>query len=56
MPPKPEFSQIELTAMHRYCLRYRDFVRASATPTAKQDERFMLFQAVCYAEGVAGGR
>jgi|GEM_PF-3001236 len=52
----PRFEPYELQAMHRYCLEYRDLVRGGGTPTPEQDEMFMAFQRVCYAEGVALGR
>lgn len=49
--PAPEFTHSELQALNRYCLKYRDLVRGGGTPTAEQDQQFMLFQSVCYAEG-----
>lgn len=49
----PIFTPAELQSMHRYCLKYRQLVRSGGTPIQEQHERFMLFQAVCYAEGVA---
>ena len=55
-PGLPYFSDIELTQMHRYCLRYRDLVRGGGTPTKQQDELFMQFQRICYMEGVAHGQ
>jgi hypothetical protein len=51
--PLPEFTRIELSYMHSWCLKYRDLVRAGSTPTTEQDEKFMLFQRICYVEGVA---
>jgi hypothetical protein len=53
--PTPDFTPQELQAMHRYCLRYRDLVRAGETPNAKQTVQFMLFQRICHAEGVVHG-
>ena len=53
--PLPEFTPAELQAMHRYCLKYRDLVRAGKKPTADQDARFMRYQRVTYATGVACG-
>jgi hypothetical protein len=47
------FTDRELQAMHRWCLKYRDLVRSGGTPTPEQDEKFLLFQKACYAEGVA---
>jgi hypothetical protein len=55
MTQTPEFTHAELQAMHRYCLKYRDLYRSGGTPTPEQGEKFMLFQFVCYAEGVADG-
>lgn len=52
----PEFTPAELQAMHRWCLRYRDLVRCGRTPTGEQDQQFLLFSFVTYAEGVANGR
>ena len=49
----PLFTANELQAMHRYCLKYRDLVRGSGTPTVEQSEYFMAFQQVCYALGAA---
>lgn len=49
------FTNNELRAMHRYCLKYRALVRGGGTPTPDQDEKFNLFSRVCYAEGVAHG-
>ena len=49
----PEFSNQELQALHRWCLKYRDLVRGGDTPTEVQGERFLLFSRVCYGEGVA---
>ena len=46
-----EFTPDELQAMHRWCLIYRDAVRAGVTPTLEQDAQFMLFSRVVYAEG-----
>jgi hypothetical protein len=53
VPDLPYFSDIELTQMHRYCLKYRDLVRGGGILTDKQHDRFMRFQRVCYMEGVA---
>jgi hypothetical protein len=52
----PAFTREELQAMHRWCLKYRDLVRSGGTPTAKQDDQFLVFSRVCYAEGIARGR
>jgi hypothetical protein len=52
---QPEFTQAELLAMHRYCLKFRDLVRRGDIPTQEQLDRFMRFQRVTYGEGVAGG-
>ena len=49
----PEFTSAELLAMHRYCLKYRDLLRGGGTPTAEQDEYFLLFQRITYAFEVA---
>ena len=46
-----DFTPDELQAMHRWCLIYRDAVRAGVTPTLEQDAQFMLFSRVVYAEG-----
>ncbi|MCB1679140.1 MAG: hypothetical protein KDI16_10715 [Halioglobus sp.] len=54
--PSTEFTQIELQAMARYCLQYRDLVRGGGTPTPEQDNQFLLFSRVCYAEGAAYAR
>jgi len=51
--PLPEFTPTELQALHKFCLKYRDLVRGGGKPTPEQDEKFMAFQKVCYAEGVA---
>ena len=55
-PGLPYFTDIELTQMHRYCLKYHDLVRGGGTPTEDQDRQFMLYQKACYTEGVAYGR
>jgi hypothetical protein len=47
------FSPRELTAMNRYCRRFRDLVRDGETPTAQQEEKFMRYQRICYSEGAA---
>jgi hypothetical protein len=47
------FSPGDLIPLHRYCLHYRSLVRSGQTPTQEQDERFMRYQEICYAEGVA---
>ena len=47
------FTQSELLAIHRYCLRYRDLVRGGGVPTRDQDQKFIAFQRVTYGEGVA---
>jgi hypothetical protein len=52
-PGLPYFSDIELTQMHNYCLKYRDLVRGGGRPTKEQSTRFMKFQRVCYGEGIA---
>ena len=52
-PQLPYFSDIELTQMHNYCIKYRDLVRNGETPTEEECKRFMLFQRVCYGEGIA---
>jgi len=46
-----EFTPDELQSMHRWCLIYRDAVRAGVTPTLEQDAQFILFANVVYAEG-----
>jgi hypothetical protein len=51
--PSTEFTKTELQAMHRYCLKYRDLVRSDGTTRQDQDEKFILFSRVCYAEGIA---
>ena len=51
----PRFSLEELDEMNRRCLKYRDLVRGGGTPTTKQDNAFLAFQLVCYAEGVNYG-
>ncbi len=51
--PSTDFTPAELQSMHRYCLKYRELVRGGNKPTAEQDEKFMLFQRVCYQAGVA---
>jgi hydrogenase maturation factor len=48
----PKFTQSELQAMHRYCIKYRDLVCSGQTPEKEQDHTFLLFAAVCYAEGI----
>jgi hypothetical protein len=48
-----DFTPEELQAMHRYNLKYRNLVRSGGTPTAEQDEKFLLFQKMCYVAGVA---
>ena len=50
------FTEDELRQMQIYCLKYRDLVRSGGTPAPDQDEKFLAFQKVCYAEGVANGR
>lgn len=49
---RPKYSLVELQAMHRYCLHYRNLVLRGSTPTKDQDEEFKAFQKVCYGEGV----
>ena len=49
----PAFTPEELQAMHRYCMKYRDLVCDGGTPTKEQDGKFMAFQKVCYAAGLA---
>jgi hypothetical protein len=51
----PEFEESELQAMHEWCLNYRDLVRSGERPTQQQDARFLNYQAVCYAAGIACG-
>lgn len=51
--PELTFTRVELMAMHRYCLKYRDLVRGGGTPTQEQSNTFLAFQNVCYGEGVA---
>ena len=53
--PLPEFTPAELQALHRFCLKYRDLVRAGNKPTPEQDARFMRYQRVTYATEVACG-
>jgi len=48
-----KFSENELEQMHRFCLAYRDQVRAGLPTTEKQDKRFRIFSRVTYAAGVA---
>lgn len=52
-PDPPHFSEIELTQMHNYCIKYRNLVRSGGTPTKEQSTRFVRYQCVCYGEGVA---
>ncbi len=52
---QPEFTQAELQAMHSRCIKYRNIVQAGGTPTPEQDARFLKFQRVTYAMGVACG-
>jgi hypothetical protein len=47
------FTPQELDAMNRYCLRFRDLVRAGGTPSAEQEASFMRYQQICYSEGAA---
>ncbi len=47
----PELTPNELDEMHRWCLIYRDAVRAGITPKPEQDSQFLLFSRVVYAEG-----
>ncbi len=49
------FTNAELEAMNRHCLKFRDLVRGGGTPTNEQDARFMRYQRVTYAAGVANG-
>ena len=49
----PEFTPDELQAMHRWCLKYRDLVRAGVTPTLEQDAQFRILARVTYETGVA---
>ncbi len=53
---QPIFTRAELQAMHRYCLTYRDLVRSGGKSAIEQDDKFMAYQRVCYAENVAYGR
>ena len=48
-----EFTPDELEAMHRWCLKYRDLVRAGITPTLEQDAQFRILARVTYETGVA---
>lgn len=48
-----DFTESELQAMHRYCLKYRDLIRSGSRPTAVQDITFMTYQQFCYELGVA---
>jgi hypothetical protein len=50
-----DFTSAELRAMHEWCCAYRELVRLDGTPTPEQDKLFLLFQRVCYSEGVANG-
>jgi hypothetical protein len=50
-----EFSQTELRAMHRWCLKYQDVVCSDGTTTPEQDRKFLAFSKVTYSEGVALG-
>ena len=56
LPDMPKFTTNELQAMHRYCLKYRDLVRSGETPTDTQSLKFLRFQTICYAEGIACAR
>ncbi len=47
------FTNAELEAMNCYCLKFKELVRGGGTPTMEQNTRFMLYQTVCYSEGVA---
>jgi len=49
----PDFTTAELQAMHRWCLIYRDAVRAGITPTIEQDAQFRILARVTYETGVA---
>jgi hypothetical protein len=49
----PDFTPAELQAMHKWCLKYRDLVRAGGKPSGQQDNLFRTFSTVCYATGVA---
>lgn len=49
----PEFTQAELLAFHRWCLKYRALVRGGGTRNKEQGEQFQLFSKACYAYGVA---
>lgn len=51
----PVFEESELRVMHGWCIKYRNFVQAGGTPTPDQGARFMKFQRVTYAMGVACG-
>ncbi len=53
--PLPEFTPDELMLMHRYCLQYRGHVRGGKVPSREQDNRFLIFQRVTHATGVACG-
>ena len=53
IPPTTDFTPVELQAMHRYCMKYRDLVRDGDTPTPEQDETFLLFQRITYTFEVA---
>lgn len=50
---RPQFSIEELATLQYWCLKYARFVGGGGTPTAEQDARFLSFQAICYATGVA---
>jgi hypothetical protein len=50
-----DFTTEEVAFMHEWCLKYRDLVRSGVTPSAEQSRRFMLYQRVCYVEGIAHG-
>jgi hypothetical protein len=49
------FTHLELQAMHSWCIKYQYFYQAGGTPTPEQDARFLKFQRVTYAMGVACG-
>lgn len=50
---QPGFTQAELQAMHRYCIKYLDLVRGGETPTDNQSTDFKPFQTIFYAEAAA---
>ena len=52
-PEELQVMRRELLEMDCYCRQYRDHVRAGSKPTFMDDVKFMAFQKVCYAQGVA---